>query len=388
MSATAPPRYPDFPVARLSRKFPDCCPANVLDAEKPLSFLEIGVDLLGYHLDRLIAVELLAVDEKGRRRVDAELLGGAVAHLLDAVEHLLIRQAVVEGLLGKAELLGDIAQRLDRFLHHPFALLGEQRLDDRHEFVLAGAARQHEAGRGERVERKLAENETHLAGVDVAFLQFGKGGFRKVRAVRTGQRRVFDDRHRRLLRAKHDVAVRAGFGQRSQVRLGCFCLGCPHERRQNGSSGGCEREGRGSRKHAATGERQGRLLIVNASRKRKWCSTNVAPARPSAKTLCETLGKASRRQNSRHRRRYRLMAFRRGDQCRFTAAPSLAKAARKSSSAISGMVAATCAAAASSAAGADGRTERRSGAWRSVMRSTARQPRKRLTRSQIRWVRC
>ena len=54
------------------------------------------------------------------------LLGGAVAHLLDAVEHLLIRQALVEGLLGEAELLGDVAQRRDRRFHHPFALLGEQ----------------------------------------------------------------------------------------------------------------------------------------------------------------------------------------------------------------------------------------------------------------------
>src|SRR6516225_8525783 len=72
------------------------CPATRRKAKKRLSFLEIGVDLLGHHIDGLIAIELLAIDEKGGRRVDAKLLGGAVTHVLDAVEHLLIRQAFVE----------------------------------------------------------------------------------------------------------------------------------------------------------------------------------------------------------------------------------------------------------------------------------------------------
>ena len=61
----------------------------------------------------------------------ASLSDGVVAHRLDVVEHLLIRQAGVEGLLGEAELLGDRLQRFDRLLHHPIGLLGEQRLDHR-----------------------------------------------------------------------------------------------------------------------------------------------------------------------------------------------------------------------------------------------------------------
>jgi len=52
--------------------------------EKPLSFLEIGLDLLGHGLDRLIAGELLAIDEESRCRIDPELLGGAVTDRLDA----------------------------------------------------------------------------------------------------------------------------------------------------------------------------------------------------------------------------------------------------------------------------------------------------------------
>ena len=58
------------------------------------------------------------------------------------------------------------------------------------------------------------------------------------------------------------------------------------------------------------------------------------------------------------------MTWRPFDQWRFTAAPSRASAARKSSSAISGMVAAILAAAAASTAGAGEGGVRRSGAWR------------------------
>ena len=69
-------------------------PAHLGEVKKPLSLLEIGVDDLGQRVDRLIAGELLAVDEEGRYGIDPELLGGAVAHFLDAVEHMLIRQAL------------------------------------------------------------------------------------------------------------------------------------------------------------------------------------------------------------------------------------------------------------------------------------------------------
>src|ERR1700726_4001270 len=66
--------------------------------KKPLSLLEIGVDRLGERLDRNVTLEPLAVDEKGRCGIDQKLLGGAVAHCLDVIQHLLIRQALVERL--------------------------------------------------------------------------------------------------------------------------------------------------------------------------------------------------------------------------------------------------------------------------------------------------
>src|SRR6202158_908048 len=136
--------------------------------KKPLFFLEIVIYFLGHGFDRQIADQPFAIDEKGRRGIDQKLVHGVVAHRLDVVEHLLIRQAAVEGFLGEAELLGDRLERLDRLLHGPVGLLGKQRFDNRLVFVLAGAARQHEARRGDGVERKFAHHVAHFAGVDVA----------------------------------------------------------------------------------------------------------------------------------------------------------------------------------------------------------------------------
>src|SRR5208282_860838 len=53
-------------------------PGGLGEAEKPLSFLEIGVDDLGQRVDRLVAGKPFAVDEEGRYGIDPELLGGAV----------------------------------------------------------------------------------------------------------------------------------------------------------------------------------------------------------------------------------------------------------------------------------------------------------------------
>ena len=62
----------------------------------------------------------------------------------------------------------------------------EQHVQEREEFIFADAARQHEREEIDVVERKLAEDITNLSGVDVALLQFRKGGFVEVGAVRTG----------------------------------------------------------------------------------------------------------------------------------------------------------------------------------------------------------
>ena len=85
-----------FSSARLGRPNLAGPTINSRASGKPLSFLEIGLDFLGYSVDRLIANQLLAVDEKGRRGVDPELFGSAIADVLDAVEHLLICQALIE----------------------------------------------------------------------------------------------------------------------------------------------------------------------------------------------------------------------------------------------------------------------------------------------------
>ncbi len=73
---------------------------------------------------------------------------------------------------------------------------------------------------------------------------------------------------------------------------------------------------------------------------------------------------------------------------RLTAAPRRASACRKSRSATCGMLAAIRSAATGSTAAAGRCIDRRSGACRKTIRSTARQPRKRLTRSQITLARC
>jgi hypothetical protein len=67
-------------------------------AKKPLSALEIGVDRLGHVFDRQGSRMLRSIDEKSRRRLDLELVDGALADAFDAIEHLLIREAGVESL--------------------------------------------------------------------------------------------------------------------------------------------------------------------------------------------------------------------------------------------------------------------------------------------------
>src|SRR5262249_8740374 len=118
-------------------------PAGRKVVKKALSTLEIGGDLLVQFLRGERAAKHLAIDEKGRRGIDVELLRRAVLRFLEAVEYLLIRQAFIEALLGEAGLLGNGEHRLQRLLHHPLLLLREQRVDQREVFVLAGAARQH-----------------------------------------------------------------------------------------------------------------------------------------------------------------------------------------------------------------------------------------------------
>src|SRR5919198_6163107 len=97
--------------------------------KKALSALEIGGDLLVQLLGREGAAECLAIDEKGRRGIDVELLRRARALPLEVAEQLLIREALVEALLGESRLLGDGEHGLQRFLDHPVLLLCKEGLD-------------------------------------------------------------------------------------------------------------------------------------------------------------------------------------------------------------------------------------------------------------------
>src|SRR5262249_32650108 len=105
-------------------------------AKKALSALEIGLDLLLQVLEREGARLLLTVDEEGGCGIHAELRGGDLAGLFDVFEQLLIRQALLEALLGEAGLLGDGEQGWQRLLHRPGLLLAEQRLHHGEEFSL------------------------------------------------------------------------------------------------------------------------------------------------------------------------------------------------------------------------------------------------------------
>jgi hypothetical protein len=78
--------------------------------------------------------------------------------------------------------------------------------------------------------------------------------------MRAGHRGIFDDRHRRFLGPEHDIAVRAGLGEFRRIRLAGVGFG--ELRRRNGSEGAGEDKACAGRKHLATGERQGKLLIL------------------------------------------------------------------------------------------------------------------------------
>src|SRR5262249_40306620 len=118
----------------------------------PWSALEIRRHLLLELGEGGGSAPLLALDEERWCGLDVQLCRGALAPLFDAVENLLVLQALVELRLTEASLLADRHQGLQRPLHRPGALLLEQGLDHREIALLAAAARQHEGGGCELVE--------------------------------------------------------------------------------------------------------------------------------------------------------------------------------------------------------------------------------------------
>src|SRR3954447_17795855 len=71
------------------------------------SALQLRVDALAELVKSLLALEHLAIDEEGRRRIDLQHFGGELLVGGDLVEQRLILQAIFHLLLGQAGLLAD-----------------------------------------------------------------------------------------------------------------------------------------------------------------------------------------------------------------------------------------------------------------------------------------
>src|SRR5689334_12061336 len=180
-------------------------------------------DQLAELIDRMLAAELLAVDEEGRRRLHPIGVCSLVADRHDSLGEVLVLQALVEAVLADAGELGDLGKLGAGVLAGPDFLLLEQHVDHREVFFRRGAAGQHEGGERQVVEGELAEDELHLAGVNELALELRKDVLVKGGAVRAGGRGIFDDGDRRVGAAQHLVAegrrVEQG-GQIGRRRLG------------------------------------------------------------------------------------------------------------------------------------------------------------------------
>ena len=114
----------------------------------------------------------------------------------DSVGEFLVLEALGRLGLGHAGRAHGGDQRLERLVDEgPLVLLGEQEFVGGEGLVVAEAAGEHEAGDIERVAGEFAEDEAHLAGVDIFLLQLREGLLAEDGAVRAGQRAVFDHRH-------------------------------------------------------------------------------------------------------------------------------------------------------------------------------------------------
>src|SRR5438046_2953564 len=108
-------------------------------------------------LDSRLPLILLAVDEEGRGRVDAELLGRGEAASRNLVLDRLVAEAGVELLLADPGETNELFQSGAPILgDHPFFLRLEQRLDQREEALGRDAARQHLGPQRRLVEREIA----------------------------------------------------------------------------------------------------------------------------------------------------------------------------------------------------------------------------------------
>src|SRR6267154_105760 len=147
-------------------------------------------------LDRPCTGIELTVDDERRRRVDAQRLTGLVVgdH---RVAHRLVGEAGLDLVLAQA---GD-AQRLGEFGDRvggggPGLLARENKVDHAEIAVLAGALGDLGGLGGDLVEREIAVDQLHLAGVDPLLFDLGQDLRVEVGAVRASERGVLDQRDR------------------------------------------------------------------------------------------------------------------------------------------------------------------------------------------------
>src|SRR5579859_2129546 len=154
------------------------------------------------------------VDEEGRRRIDAGVVAGlTIGH--DQCGELGIGEAALDLRLGHAADLGELGQ----FAHGligvgpiPGALLGIEHVEEAVEPVRAAAMGDDMGLERHRIEREIAEDPAHLAGIDPILLHLREGLHREIGAVRAGERGIFDDRDLRIGLAQ-DHVVRTDRGR-------------------------------------------------------------------------------------------------------------------------------------------------------------------------------
>src|SRR5437899_859126 len=82
-----------------------------------------GLKALVEFLEPCVALDQLAIDEEGGRRIDLQNVGGVLLIGGDLVEQRLILEAVLDRLLAQPGLLADPRQGLGGVLDHPVVLL-------------------------------------------------------------------------------------------------------------------------------------------------------------------------------------------------------------------------------------------------------------------------
>ena len=169
----------------------------------------------------MVALQPLAVDEEGGRRIHLEDLIAPRPGIHDLFEQVLVGEAFVELVLGHAGLARD-QQELVLAVgagNRPGCLGREQGVDHREVAVVSGAARQHEGGDREIIEGELAQDIAGLSGVDIFGFDLRQDRRLEQGAVRAGHRGVFHDGIGRIRRPHHHLRERAGGHQVGNARV-------------------------------------------------------------------------------------------------------------------------------------------------------------------------